>query len=193
MPIVSAGPNVCQKGPGLLHPGVRDGRWRSCCGNNMALLLKARRLSDKPKPIRLAETTYRRQQDRISPIMAHILIVDDDTDSSEPLSLYLESAGHKVTRTPNGREALSVVLSNTPNVILLDLVMPEMDGPSFLEVVRSYLRIQSLPVVVLTGLGDSPMIDRVQSLKVNSVLVKSKAGPDDILKAVEEALIRHPG
>ncbi len=38
--------------------------------------------------------------------------------------------------------------------------MPEMDGPSFLEVIRSYLRLQSLPVVVLTALGDSPMVAR---------------------------------
>ena len=71
--------------------------------------------------------------------------------------------------------------------------MPEMDGPSFLEVVRSYLRIQSLPVVVLTGLGDSPMIDRARALRVNSILVKGKASPDDILKALEEALVRYPG
>lgn len=125
--------------------------------------------------------------------MAHILIVDDDSDSRETLAIFFKAAGHEVTCTPNGREALSVVLSNTPDVILLDLVMPEMDGPSFLEVIRSYLRIHALPVVVLTGLGDSPMIDRVQSLKVNSVLVKSKAEMSEVLKALEEAMIRHPG
>lgn len=127
--------------------------------------------------------------------MAHILIVDDDGDASKTLAIFFEAAGHQATCTPNGREALSVVLSHTqtPDVILLDLVMPEMDGPSFLEVVRSYLRIHSLPVVVLTGISDSPMIDRVQSLKVNSVLVKTKATPDEILKALEDALIRHPG
>jgi CheY-like chemotaxis protein len=125
--------------------------------------------------------------------MAHILIVDDDGDASKTLALFFEAAGHQVTCAPNGRDALSVVLANTPDVILLDLVMPEMDGPSFLEVLRSYLRIHALPVVVLTGLGDSPMIDRVQSLKVNAVLIKSKATPEEILKAMEEALIRYPG
>jgi CheY-like chemotaxis protein len=77
--------------------------------------------------------------------------------------------------------------------VLLDLMMPEMDGPSFLEVLRSYLRIQSLPVVVLTGLAESPMVDRAQSLKVNSVLLKGKASPEDILRAVEEAISRMPG
>lgn len=122
-----------------------------------------------------------------------ILIVDDSDDQAKTLGVYFEKHGHQVTRTPNGREALSVVLADAPDVIVLDLVMPEMDGPSFLEVVRSYLRIQSLPVVVLTGISESPMIDRVQSLKVNTVLVKATASPEDVLKAVQEAAIRQPG
>jgi CheY-like chemotaxis protein len=125
--------------------------------------------------------------------MANILIVDDNADSRESLAIYFRTAGHEVTCMPNGREALSIVLAQTPDVIVLDLLMPEMDGPSFLEVIRSYLRIHSLPVVVLTALADSPMISRAQALKVNTVLVKGKATPDEILKAVEEALIRHPG
>ena len=125
--------------------------------------------------------------------MANILIVDDNSDACETLAIFFRNAGHEVTVAPNGREALSIVLARPPDVILLDLMLPEMDGPSFLEVTRSYLRISSLPVVVLTGLADSPMIDRVQSLKVNSVLAKAKATPADILKALEEALVRLPG
>jgi CheY-like chemotaxis protein len=125
--------------------------------------------------------------------MAKILIVDDEQDARESLAVLFREAGHTVTGAPNGRDALSAVLSDTPDVIILDLMMPEMDGPSFLEVVRSYLRIQSLPVVVLTGLGDSPMIDRARALKVNTILVKGRATPDDIRKAVDDALVRHPG
>lgn len=124
--------------------------------------------------------------------MAHILIVDDDGDSSEPLSIFLKAAGHEVTCKPDGREALVVVLSHTPDVIVLDLAMPEMDGPSFLEVVRSYLRIHTLPVVVLTGFGDSLMVHRVQALKVSSVLLKGTTMPQDVLEAVEEALSHPP-
>jgi CheY-like chemotaxis protein len=126
-------------------------------------------------------------------VMARILIVDDDADARETLAIVFRNAGHQVTCAPNGREALSLVLNRLPDVVLLDLLLPEMDGPSFLEVVRSYLRIQSLPVVVLTGLSDSPMIDRARALKVNDILVKAKATPDEILKAVEEAAHRYPG
>src|SRR4051794_35487569 len=116
--------------------------------------------------------------------MARILFVDDDADTRESMAVVLRDAGHEVHCVPNGREALALVLAHLPDVVLLDLMMPEMDGPSFLEVVRSYLRIQSLPVVVFTGLAESPMVERARALKVNSILVKGKALPDDILKAV---------
>jgi CheY-like chemotaxis protein len=125
--------------------------------------------------------------------MAKIMIVDDDADARESLAILFQNAGHEVYCVPNGREALSLVLTQLPDVVLLDLLMPEMDGPSFLEVVRSYLRIQSLPVVVLTGLAESPMIDRARALKVNSIVIKGKAAPDEILKAVQEAIARYPG
>lgn len=125
--------------------------------------------------------------------MAKILIVDDSEDARETLAVVLRDVGHTVACAPNGREALSLVLTDLPDVILLDLIMPEMDGPSFLEVIRSYLRIRALPVVVLTGLGDSPMIERARALSVNSILVKGKATTDDILKALESALVRYPG
>lgn len=125
--------------------------------------------------------------------MAKILIVDDEHDTGESLRKFLQHSGHETTCVPNGREALVSVLTASPDVILLDLLMPEMDGPSFLEVIRSYLRLQSLPVVVLTALADSPMIDRVQHLKVNAVLIKGKASPEEIKHALEEAAVRAPG
>ena len=125
--------------------------------------------------------------------MLKLLVVDDEPDICSLISDALVDEGHEVTCAADGKDALASVLAHVPDVVILDLAMPEMDGPSFLEVIRSYLRLQSLPVVVLTGLEESPMVARAQALKVNSVLVKSKATPDDILKAVEEAAVRVPG
>ena len=125
--------------------------------------------------------------------MASIMIVDDNVDACEPLAKYLERSGHRVDCVPNGRQALAHVLAQVPDVVVLDLLMPEMDGPSFLEVVRSYLRLQSLPVVVLTGLADSPMVERARFLKVNSILAKGKATFEDIQRAVEQAVSHLPG
>src|SRR5687767_7779373 len=125
--------------------------------------------------------------------MASVMIVDDTTDACQALAKFLEKCGHEVTCHPNGKDALGAVISKLPDVVILDLFMPDLDGASFLEVVRSYLRLQSLPVVVLTGLPESPMVDRARHLKVNAVLVKGKATLDEIADAVRQELHRVPG
>jgi CheY-like chemotaxis protein len=70
--------------------------------------------------------------------------------------------------------------------------MPEMDGGTFLEVIRSYLRLQTLPVVILTALPDSPMVERARHLKVNTILMKAKTTFEEILNAVRQELHRLP-
>ena len=65
-------------------------------------------------------------------------------------------------------------------------------GPSFLEVVRSYLRLQALPVVVWTAVGDGPMVERARHMKVNEILLKGKATLEDPRTAVEQAVVRLP-
>lgn len=124
--------------------------------------------------------------------MASLLIVDDDVDGREVLCRFFEKAGHRVLCVSNGKEALSAVLGKLPDLLLLDLYMPEMDGAGLLEVLRSYLRLQSLPVVILTALPDSPMVERARHLKVNAILYKGKATFEEILATVEQEVHRVP-
>ena len=124
--------------------------------------------------------------------MSKVLIVDDAFDGTEALAKFLSRAGHTVKCAGNGRDALVEVITNPPDVVLLDLLLPELDGPSFLEIVRSYLRLYALPVVVLTGLPDSPMIERIRRLRVNAIVVKGKASLQDIKAAVESATSHLP-
>jgi CheY-like chemotaxis protein len=72
--------------------------------------------------------------------LAHALIVDDDHDGREPMAHVLRRAGHEVTCASDAKEALAVLTGQTPSVVILDLMMPEMDGAQLLEVIRSYLR-----------------------------------------------------
>lgn len=120
--------------------------------------------------------------------MARVLLVDDEPDHTATLSRVLQAKGHEVETAPDGREALTRVISDPPDVVVLDLLMPEMDGAAFVEVVRSYVRLQGLPVVVLTGIPDSPLAERTKSAKVNAILAKGRANADEIDKAIQEAL-----
>ena len=122
--------------------------------------------------------------------MAYILVVDDTADSREVLSKSLLQAGHEVESAPNGRDALRSILNRTPDLLVLDLFMPEMDGPSLLEILRSYLRLRSLPVLVWTAFPDSPVAARATALGASAILSKSKTTFADINRVIEEELSR---
>jgi len=77
-----------------------------------------------------------------------ILVVDDKANVRQLLSEYLTGQGFKVVTATNGREALYAARHETPDVILLDIMMPEMDGYEFL---REYRRERSVPVIIITA------------------------------------------
>jgi DNA-binding response OmpR family regulator len=77
-----------------------------------------------------------------------ILVVDDKANVRQLLSEYLTGQGFRVVTATNGREALYAARHETPDVILLDIMMPEMDGYEFL---REYRRERSVPVIIITA------------------------------------------
>jgi CheY-like chemotaxis protein len=118
---------------------------------------------------------------------SQVLVVDDDQDSGDGLARMLRKRGHHAIAVPNGREALAMLMGMTPDAIVLDMRMPTMDGAMFLDVVRSYLRLQHVPVLLFTAYPDGPEVARAQRLGVRGVYTK---GQDfaPILTAVAEAV-----
>jgi len=80
-----------------------------------------------------------------------VLVVEDNTENREMIGRQLTKAGWNVTEAENGRRALDVIQTEQPSVILLDLMMPEMDGFEFLRELRQHPQWRSLPVIVLTA------------------------------------------
>jgi CheY-like chemotaxis protein len=119
--------------------------------------------------------------------MSQVLVVDDDLDSGDGLARMLRKRGHRAMAVPNGREALAMLMGMTPDAIVLDMRMPLMDGAMFLDVLRSYLRLQHVPVLLFTAYPDGPEVDRARRLGVVGVYQK---GEDftQIVKAVEETV-----
>jgi CheY-like chemotaxis protein len=120
--------------------------------------------------------------------MASILIVDDDEDGRKVLALHLARAGYAVQSAPNGREALVSLITDFPDLVILDAMMPEMTGVEFLEIIRSYLRWSTLPVVLLTAFPEGEHIDRAQSLGVRSVYLKANYKMADLLACIASLL-----
>jgi CheY-like chemotaxis protein len=77
--------------------------------------------------------------------------VDDDPEARERLDSLLQKEGWKTTQAENGKLALDRMVSEPPDLILLDLMMPEMDGFAFLREMRTHAQWRNIPVVVLTA------------------------------------------
>ena len=120
--------------------------------------------------------------------MAYVLIVDDEPDSSEFVERFLQREGYRTSCVPNGRAALGALINGRPDVVVLDVRMPEMDGLTLLEVLRSYLRWTKLPVVLLTAHADKSEIDRAKQLGVEHVFHKANFTLVQLLRAIEDSV-----
>jgi CheY-like chemotaxis protein len=116
--------------------------------------------------------------------MSYVLIVDDDPDGCEIIHRYLQQSQINSRVSPNGHEALRELLLETPDAIILDVRMPEMDGISLLEVLRSYLRWDQLPVVIVTAHASREDLDRAAELGVSHVFQKSNLKLPELLECL---------
>ena len=84
-----------------------------------------------------------------------ILLVDDDADFVEAIKLILESKSYDVTVANDGEEGLKKVQTEQPNLIILDVMMPEMDGYEVCAKLKSDPRFKDIPVLLLTAVGEA--------------------------------------
>jgi CheY-like chemotaxis protein len=84
--------------------------------------------------------------------MKKILIVDDEPDTLEVLGKRLEQSGYEVLKASSGPDALNVAKSEKPNLIILDIFMPEMDGGAVAQSLRADPETQSIPIIFLSCL-----------------------------------------
>ena len=117
-----------------------------------------------------------------------VLVVDDEQYLREFYQELFTRQGFQVMTASNGQEALTTVAQTPPSIIILDLMMPVMDG---LEVLRNLWEnnmTKKIPVIVLTNAGDINNMDKAKFYSTYQFFVKSNVAPEDIVTAVNEAL-----
>jgi DNA-binding response OmpR family regulator len=120
--------------------------------------------------------------------MAKILVVEDDPDIAELIRHYLEKAGHTVRRLAAGGSVLPRVRSEPPDLVILDLMLPEVDGLVVCQAMRSDPATAAIPIIMLTARGDEA--DRITGLELGADDYVTKPFSPKELSARVTALLR---
>lgn len=121
-----------------------------------------------------------------------ILIVEDEHMLSDAYHMLLNQAGYEVAVTYNGREALEKMETFQPELILLDLRMPVMDGVGFLREYQPLVNHPDVKVIVFSNYDMQDEIDEAYRLGADRYVLKAWASPRDILNLVRDALRGQP-
>jgi signal transduction histidine kinase/DNA-binding response OmpR family regulator len=115
-----------------------------------------------------------------------VLLVEDDADTRELIARMLQKEGCVVTEAENGRIALQRVVANRPELILLDLMMPEMDGFEFMQELRKLEAYRSIPIIIVTAKDLTPEDHRTLNGHVEAILQKGGHSGDELLREICE-------
>ena len=120
--------------------------------------------------------------------MTTIVIIEDDQVISQMYRMKFESDGFAVHVANNGRDGIATVEQTKPDLILLDMQMPEMTGDEALAEIRKHDWGKKIPVIVLTNLGEEEAPKHIRSLGIHSYIVKAELTPRQVVQRVKEAL-----
>jgi DNA-binding response OmpR family regulator len=120
--------------------------------------------------------------------LARVLVADDDPSVQRTLKAVLATEGHEVFLAEDGAHALIAAHEHVPDVILLDLIMPIVDGMSALRLLKTEERTANIPVIIITGRSEAQAVRLGYDLGADMFLTKPFE-PREVLDLVERVLI----
>lgn len=117
-----------------------------------------------------------------------ILVAEDDVFYANIYKSKLTAEGFEVVVAHNGDEAMNFIATRKPDILLLDLIMPEKDGFQTLELLRANQATKDLKVIVLSNLGQDEDIKRTKAYGVIDYVVKSDISIQNLVKVIKDAL-----
>lgn len=117
-----------------------------------------------------------------------LLIVEDDELLQRALYIVFHSSGYSIATAEDGDTAFKMTLRLIPDVILLDLLMPKMNGFEFLKNVKADPALKSIPIIVLSNLGDQENVDKAKAIGATDYFIKSNTSLESLKKIVENIL-----
>lgn len=120
--------------------------------------------------------------------MTKIAIIEDDQVISQMYRMKFEADGFDVQLADNGKQGVAMVEHFSPDIILLDLQMPNMNGAEALAQIRAKDWGKQIPVIILTNLGEEEAPKSLRTLGIHSYIVKADLTPRQVVVRIKEAL-----
>jgi DNA-binding response OmpR family regulator len=118
----------------------------------------------------------------------HILIVEDDNFLADIYQKKFEMEGFKVSTANNGEKALVDIKKKMPDLVLLDILLPKLDGFAVLEKVKADSAVKSIPIILLTNLGQQDDVQRGLEKGAADYLIKTHFKPSEVVDKVKQVL-----
>jgi CheY-like chemotaxis protein len=122
---------------------------------------------------------------------ARILLAEDDRILRKAGEVSLRKRGYEVIAAVDGEDALAKTLEHRPELVLLDVMMPKMNGFDVLQALKSDPRVRDIPVIMLTNLEQPADLTRAAEGGAHSYLVKSNMNLDELAARIADALSPH--
>ena len=122
--------------------------------------------------------------------MKKILIIEDDPFLSEMYVAKFSENDFQTEVAIDGEDGLAKVKEFIPDLILLDIVLPKMDGFEILKKIRSDSKLKNIPIILLTNLGQKNEIEKGMSLGANEYIIKAHFTPTAVVAKVKEILLK---
>ncbi len=120
--------------------------------------------------------------------MIKVAIIEDDSAISQMYRIKFEAEGYNVETAENGKLGLGLIEKMKPDIILLDLMMPEMNGDEMLAKLRATAWGKDIKVIILTNMGESEAPETLKKLGVSSFIVKANMTPRQVAELVKKQL-----
>lgn len=120
--------------------------------------------------------------------MTKIAIIEDDSVIAQMYRMKFEADGFEVQIADNGRDGVTLVEQFSPDIVLLDVQMPIMNGDEALKLIRNKDWGKTVPVMVLTNLGEEEAPKNIRSLGIESYIVKADLTPRQVVERVKTTL-----
>jgi two-component system, OmpR family, response regulator ResD len=114
-----------------------------------------------------------------------VLYVEDDANLASVYKMRLEAEGLEVRHCENGEQALQSAIEYKPDLVLLDIMLPRVDGFNVLDIMKNTKEIASSKIIVLSALGQPSDIEKAKSLQADEYLIKSDVGINEVIARVK--------